>query len=168
MADLQPAFERMICDEGGYVLHTVKSDRGGMTYAGIARNMHPKWGGWSTIDQGGTPPAQLVRDFYKVNFWDDIRGDQINNQAIASDIFNFYVNTGRPAKVLAQLVVGATPDGTFGPLTLQALNEADPDKFVLSYAIAKITRYRDIVMKDRTQQKFLLGWINRTLSGLKS
>ncbi len=168
MAELLPAFERMIRDEGGYVLHTVEHDRGGMTYAGIARNMHPKWAGWATIDQGGTPPAQLVRDFYKLHFWDDIKGDQITNQAVASDIFNFYVNTGRPAKVLAQLVVGATPDGAFGPRTVQMLNDADPEKFVLSYAIAKITRYRDIVTRDRTQMKFILGWLNRTLSGLKS
>lgn len=168
MADLQPAFERMIRDEGGFVLHTVKGDRGGMTYAGIARNMHPKWAGWPIIDQGGTPAAQLARDFYKVHFWDDIKGDQITSQTIASDIFNFYVNTGRPAKVLAQVVVGATPDGAFGPRTVQALNDYDPDRFVLAYAIAKITRYRDIVTRDRTQQKFLLGWINRTLSGLKS
>lgn len=168
MADFKPAFDRMIRDEGGFVLHNVPGDRGGMTYAGIARNMHPKWAGWEQIDATGAAPAQLVHDFYRTNFWNDIKGDEIAEQAIASDIFNFYVNTGRPAKVLAQVVVGATPDGVFGPRTVQALNTADPEKFVLSYALAKIARYRDIVTKDRTQLKFLLGWLNRTLNGLKS
>ena len=168
MADFQPAYERMIRDEGGYVLHNVPGDRGGQTFAGIARNMHPRWPGWAIVDSGGTPSAQVVWDFYKQNFWDDILGDQITHQAVAADIFNFYVNTGRPAKVLAQLVVGATPDGAIGPRTVVALNAADPEKFVLAYAIAKITRYRDIVTRDRSQMKFLLGWINRTLNGLKA
>jgi len=168
MADFSPAFERMIHDEGGFVLHTVPGDRGGQTYAGIARNMHPRWAGWPVIDAGATPAAQLVHDFYRANFWDDIKGDQITHQAVASDIFNFYVNTGRPAKVLAQVVIGVTPDGVFGPRTVDAINVADPEKFVLAYAIAKITRYRDIVQRDRTQGKFLLGWLNRTLNGLKS
>lgn len=168
MADFQPAFERMLIDEGGMVLHNVHGDRGGQTYAGIARNMHPKWPGWAAIDAKGEPSAQLVYDFYRSNFWDDIRGDQIANQAVASDIFNFYVNTGRPAKVLAQVVAGVTPDGVFGPRTVAAINAMDPEKFVLSYALSKITRYRDIVQRDRTQIKFLLGWLNRTLNGLKS
>ena len=168
MADFRPAFERMIRDEGGFVLHTIPGDRGGQTYAGIARNMHPKWPGWAVIDSGGTPAAQLVHDFYRALFWDDIKGDQITDQTVASDIFNFYVNTGRPAKVLAQVVVGATPDGAFGPRTVAAINAFDPDKFILAYALAKITRYRDIVQRDRTQIKFLLGWLNRTLNGLKS
>jgi hypothetical protein len=35
--------------------------------------------------------------------------------------------------------------------------------FVASYALAKIARYRDIVMRDRSQIKFLLGWLNRAL-----
>lgn len=168
MADFQPAFERMIRDEGGFVLHNVPGDRGGQTYAGIARNMHPKWPGWAAIDAKNDPSAQLVYDFYRSNFWDDIRGDQIENQAVASDIFNFYVNTGRPAKVLAQIVAGVTPDGSFGPRTVAAINTLDPEKFVLAYALSKITRYRDIVQRDRTQIKFLLGWLNRTLNGLKS
>lgn len=168
MADFKPAFERMIRDEGGFVLHTVSGDRGGQTYAGIARNMHPAWSGWLHIDAGAIPPTQLIHDFYKTNFWDDIKGDEITSQTIASDIFNFYVNTGRPAKVLAQLVIEATPDGAFGPRTIATLNAADPEKFALSYALAKITRYRDIVQRDRTQIKFLMGWINRTLNGLKS
>ena len=168
MADFEPAFQRVLKDEGGFVLHHVPGDRGQLTYAGIARASWPSWVGWSLIDRGETPPAQVVRDFYKRHFWDDIRGDEITHQAVASDIFNFYVNTGRPAKVLAQLVVGVTPDGAIGPRTVAAINQADPEKFVLAYAIAKITRYRDIVQRDRTQMKFLLGWLNRTLNGLKS
>lgn len=110
MADFNPAYERMIRDEGGYNLHEVEGDTGGQTYAGIARNMHPQWAGWLNIDRKETPPAQLVRDFYRITFWDDMRGDELFSDRIASSIFNFYVNTGRPAKVLAQVVAEVTPD----------------------------------------------------------
>ncbi len=153
----------MILDEGGYKLHTVEGDRGGMTYAGIARNMNPQWPGWAAIDAGGEPAADMVRAFYRANFWQPIQGDAISSQVIACSIFNFHVNTGRPARVLAQVVAGVTPDGSFGPRTVAALNAMDPEKFVMAYALAKIARYRDIVTRDRTQIKFLLGWINRTL-----
>lgn len=167
MADFIPAFEEMIRDEGGYVLHNVAGDRGGMTYAGIARNMNPDWDGWEFIDKKQTAPTNLVRDFYRKRFWDDIKGDHIRNQRVASAIFNFYVNAGKPAKTLAQVVVGVTPDGAFGEKTLAQLNAVDVDKFIMAYALAKIARYRDIVTRNRTQIKFLLGWINRTLAGVK-
>jgi lysozyme family protein len=166
VADFVPAFEAMIKDEGGYVLHNVEGDRGGMTYAGIARNMNPGWSGWGNIDRQEPVPAQLVRDFYRQNYWTPIRGDEINHQAVAQTIFNFHVNAGGVAIKLAQLVVGSTPDGAMGAKTVAALNAMDPGRFVMAYALAKIARYRDIVSKDKTQIKFLLGWINRTLSGV--
>ena len=84
LADFATAFDRMIEDEGGYVLHEVPGDRGGMTYAGIARKMNPNWEGWQHIDYTEIPPTQMVRDFYKVNFWDKIRGDEIESDVIAS------------------------------------------------------------------------------------
>ena len=166
MADFLPAFEAMIQDEGGYVLHDVPGDRGGQTYAGIARNMNPRWPGWALIDRGQDVPAQLVREFYKRNFWDPIQGDRITSQVIAQTIFDFHVNAGAVARKLAQLVVGTTPDGAIGDKTLAALNAYDEDRFVMAYALAKIARYRDIVSRDRSQLKFLLGWINRTLQGV--
>lgn len=167
MAEFLPAFERMIVNEGGYVLHTVKDDRGGMTYAGIARAFHPNWPGWRVIDQGETPPADLVRQFYRSNFWHPLRLDEVEHQDVAGNIFDFGVNAGLgTAAKLAQLVVGATPDGKIGAKTLQALNTIDPDLFVARYALAKIARYRDIVAKNRTQQRFLIGWLNRTLKGM--
>lgn len=166
MADFLPAFEAMIKNEGGYVLETIEGDRGGQTYAGIARNMNPGWAGWALIDNKSPVPAQMVRDFYRLNHWNAIRGDQIDNQAIAQTIFDFHVNGGAVASKLAQLVVGSTPDGMIGDKTIAALNAQDPQRFVMAYALAKIARYRDIVTRDRTQSRFLLGWINRALASV--
>jgi lysozyme family protein len=169
MTNFLPAFEAMIRNEGGYKLHTVAGDTGGMTYAGIARNRWPRWPGWPDIDAGAIPASTMVADFYRENFWDKIRGDNLENQNIARSLFDFAVNAGVGTAVkLAQLVVGQTPDGALGPKTLAAMNAIDPEKFVLAYALAKIARYRDIVTRNRTQQKFLLGWINRALLGVTS
>ena len=167
MADFAQAFEVMIRNEGGYVLHTVAGDRGGMTYAGVARNMNPAWPGWVMIDGGGQPHADMVRGFYRAAYWTPICGDELQHQATAQTVFDFAVNAGvGVATKLAQLVVGATPDGKLGSRSVAALNAYPPERFVLAYALAKMARYRDIVTRDRTQQKFLLGWLNRTLSGV--
>ena len=169
MADFNPAFEKMISDEGGYQLTDIPGDRGGQTYAGIARKPNPDWAGWQFIDRkdfGSATP--LVREFYKLNFWDRVRGDELTNQAIAETIFNFGVNTGTGVAIkLAQLIVGVTPDGAIGPKTIERLNICTTEKFLPAYALAKISRYVQICMKDRSQSKFLLGWCRRTLEGLK-
>ena len=169
MADFNPAFEKMIHDEGGFQLTDIPGDRGGQTYAGIARKPNPDWAGWQFIDRKDFGSAtQLVREFYKVNFWDRIRGDELTNQAIAETIFNFAVNTGvGVASKLAQLIVGVTPDGAIGAKSLERLNICTAEKFLPAYALAKIQRYVDICMKNRDQSKFLLGWVRRSLEGLK-
>lgn len=170
MADFGPAFERMIHDEGGFQLTNISGDRGGQTYAGIARNATPHWAGWNLVDRKefGGQLTSLVREFYRQNYWDRIRGDEFTHQEIAETIFNFGVNTGVGVAVkLAQVIVGAAPDGGIGPKTLELLNKCTPQNFMASYALAKIGRYAAICNKDRNQSKFLLGWINRTLAGLK-
>lgn len=170
MADFEPSFEKMIKNEGGYVLHTVSGDTGGQTYAGIARNFHSSWKGWEIIDRGDMDNdalTEMVREFYKENFWDRVKGDDIKQQGIAETIFDFAVNAGvKTAAKLAQLVVGTTPDGKIGKRSLEQLNASDEETFILKYALAKITRYTEIVKRNPTQRKFLLGWINRTLGAL--
>jgi lysozyme family protein len=170
MADFIPAFEKMLKDEGGYQLTTLAGDTGGMTYAGIARNPNPQWEGWPLVDRKefGGALTTMVRNFYRTHFWDRIRGDEIQNQEIAESIFNFGVNAGvGMAAKLAQLVVGATPDGGIGAKTVELLNKCDGASFKKDYAIAKITRYVEICNRDKVQDRFLRGWINRTLRGLK-
>ena len=170
MAKFDPAFDEMIRNEGGYRLTNVAGDRGGQTYAGIARNFHPGWPGWRYIDDNDLDNrglSKLVGEFYRAQFWSPIGGDKIKSQAVAQAIFDFSVNAGVPVGArLAQRVVGAGPDGRIGPKTLALLNKMNEAEFILKYALAKVTRYAEICNKDRTQTKFLLGWINRTLKGL--
>jgi len=170
MPDFNPAFERMIQNEGGYKLVNIPADRGGQTYAGIARNFHPNWPGWRFIDSNDLQNLELsaqVRSFYRESFWDKISADKINSQMVAETIFDFGVNAGPvTAAKLAQIVIGAVPDGRIGPVTLEKLNAMDEAQFVLKFALAKMARYAEICNKDRSQTKFLLGWLNRTLRGL--
>ena len=170
MAEFINAYENMIRNEGGYVNHKVAGDRGGQTYAGIARAFHPNWRGWQLIDAGDLESDQLitfVMEFYQKNFWDRLQGSAINSQEIAESLFDFAVNTGvRTAVKLAQIVVGANPDGIIGVNTLKKINAADEQLFISKYALAKVARYTNIVKRDRSQNKFLLGWLNRTLRAI--
>ena len=168
MADFGKAFERAIIAEGGYQLHKVAGDTGGLTYAGIARNPNPDWPGWAYIDRRETPPSQLVYEYYRVGWWEPIMGDDIADQSVAYTLYSFATNSSarlRPTTAikLAQLVAGATPDGVFGPKTLAAINAMHPELFVAKYALARLARYEQIVRKNRSQGKFLLGWLGRTL-----
>ena len=164
MADFLTAFEGMIRNEGGYVLHTVKHDKGGQTYAGIARKRWPGWVGWNLIDAGQAPPVDLVQGFYRGNFWQPLRLGQVVDQSVARSLFDFAVNAGvGTAAKLAQIAAGTTPDGSVGPKTLEALNGVNPELFLARFALAKLARYEQIVSRDRSQERFLLGWVRRTL-----
>lgn len=163
MADFDPAYEQVIKAEGGYTLHKVEHDRGGVTYAGITRKSYPNWSGWAYIDRGETPPKPLVRAFYHAQYWLRYRLDEVVNQDVAECIFMAGVNAEAAIRLL-QIVVKTKPDGQIGPNTLAAVNAADPQILLAFFTLAKIDRYRKIANADRSQTKFLLGWINRAFA----
>ena len=170
MSNFEKAFEFMIKNEGGYILHKVKGDRGGQTYAGIARNFWPDWEGWEIIDNGDMENPELtgyVRSFYDANFWKKIKGDYITSSDIAASVFDFAVNAGtKTASKLVQIIVGSTPDGILGKITLGKLNDHDPELFVMAYSLAKLARYKHICRRDPVQKKFLYNWVTRILKGV--
>lgn len=177
MADFATAFAATMKAEGGYV--NDPQDPGGETYRGIARKMNSKWDGWTLIDMAKkekTFPANLdsdqalqekIKTFYEINYWDKVRGDDITNQHIAESIFDFAVNAGTIASAkLAQITVGAEPDGTIGPVTLQKINADDPRAFLALFALHKIARYIHICENREDSKKFFYGWIKRTVEAL--
>lgn len=175
MAEFIKAYQLMIASEGGYVNDT--DDPGGETYKGVARKIYSKWEGWTHIDMMKRQPdfpacldrdpelQQLVANFYEVNFWDRMKGDQIANQEVANSIFDFGVNAGMGTSVaLAQLVVGADHDGVIGPNSLEAINSFNPEHFLAAFTVAKIARYVSIVKKRPTSRKYFYGWVNDALA----
>ena len=110
-----------------------------------------------------------MASFYFTNYFNACGLKHIKSQVVANVVYDFAVNAGvRTAVRLAQQCVGVDADGIVGPATIYALNDFDGDEFIARYSLAKVARYAAIVNRDRSQDKFLLGWLNRTLRDLES
>jgi len=174
MADFTKAFQLVIANEGGY--GNDPDDPGGETYKGVARKIFSKWEGWTKIDilkrQSGFPGnldkdvelQQDVEDFYRINFWNKIKGDDLTHQPVAESIFDFAVNAGVGTSAsLAQMVVDTTADGVIGKESIAKINAFNLEHFLAAFTVAKIARYVSIVKKRPTSRKYFYGWILRAL-----
>lgn len=134
MAKFDPAFNATMGTEGGYA--NDPNDHGGETYAGISRNNFPNWEGWKIIDylkilgkfpaniKANTTLPGMVKDFYRKNFWNVIRGDEIESQDIANQLFDMAVNAGNGAAIkLAEIDLNVPhPDSVLDDETLKLIN----------------------------------------------
>lgn len=168
-------------NEGGYANNP--HDKGGETYAGIARKFWANWAGWKTIDaikaQFGTSASIInkyaksdavlhwqVSSFYKKNFWDVNNLDSVNDQQLANNVYDFGVNsgTGRAAKFLQQAandteMVKLTVDGAIGPQTIKAINGLNTEEVYHNFNARREAFYRSIAKGDQAQ--FLKSWLSR-------
>lgn len=166
MANYKTAIQQTLKWEGGYV--NDPTDRGGMTYAGITRVNHPHWSGWSTIDRhqplakGEKIPSleDEVIAFYKANYWDKIRLDEVCNDKVAGFVFDTYTNSGKKGIKVLQEAIGAVPDGIVGDKTIHLLNQTSLE--ILKKA--RLQFVKNIVKNDPSQSKFFKGWVNRISS----
>ena len=184
MASFDEAYQKTMGAEGRYSNNS--SDRGGETYRGIARRTHPDWPGWLIIDAAKrqpdfpaclerSPALQLrVRTLYRFEYWDKIRGDQIESQIIAEELFDTFVNTGTRAQFLQRtlnllnrnqkLYPDIPVDGIPGPGTLAALaaclKSRSPTLVFNIMNILQGARYIEIMERDRSQEEFI-GWFDR-------
>lgn len=186
MKPLEAALEKVINGyEKGYAL--ISGDSGGETYCGIARNYHPLWPGWSIIDQAKKNKAfpknldsipelpPLVTSFYKSEFWDKFRGDDLP-QDLAVELFDIAVNCNHTVAVgFLQRALNLLNndqahypdiqvDGSFGPQTLSTIGLClKVRSLVLLINLLNILQgkfYVDIMEKKSRNEKFV-GWFNR-------
>ena len=68
---------------------------------------------------------------------------------------------------LAQVAAEIEPaDGIIGSQSLKVINQCNEALFISNYTIAKIARYAYICNRNKSQKRFLLGWINRALGAV--
>jgi lysozyme family protein len=178
------AIGNTIGHEGGYV--NDPTDRGGETYRGISRKSYPSWKGWKVIDnsknalgipQNITSNAELnesVEKFYYVEFIKSINLHLINDGDVVKEVFDSGVNCGK--KTACQWLQEAynlcnqnqnigsdlTVDGNIGPKTAAAINNFPPSRKKVLLGVLNLLqgeRYLNICRNDKTQERFLHGWV---------
>ncbi len=160
MADFEKAIVKTLINEGGVKYTELQDDKGGATKYGICKRANPN-------EDIKNLTETRAREIYRIKYWNPIKGDQIKSQEIAENIFDTCVNMGvKTGSRLVQVVLGIKPvDGIIGEKTLSELNSVAEGEFLPNLTLTKIARYAHICNKDKSQTKFLLGWINRALGG---
>ena len=131
-----------------FALHKNETENG-LTFFGIYECAHPDFKGWDLIKQvlngkslkeasvilyNNSDLVALVYEFYKREFWDKMRLDEVESDLKASEVFIFGVNVDtKPAVRVLQRLLNVTVDGVMGAQTLKALNAYDEDKFNVEF-----------------------------------
>ena len=148
--------ETILHHEGGYVNHP--KDPGGETNLGVTKRVYLEHGGTKDMKD---LTVEDVAPIYKKGYWDKMKGDDLP-LGLDLCVFDFGVNAGpgRAAKYL-QTMIGTTPDGGIGPMTLKAVSE-----YVEKHGLAKaIDNYQEARQayyeKLSTFDTFGRGWTRR-------
>jgi lysozyme family protein len=155
MLDSEGGFQDDINDSGNHL----SDGRRGCTNLGVTQAAWEEYVGHkvSTQDMRNLTPA-VVEPFYRRKYWDACRCNDLPT-GVDYLVFDFAVNSGvgRSAKTL-QSVVGTTPDGAIGPLTLTAVGKYSSEMLINLFSIAKEEYYRSLNNPHYEQ-----GWLNRVL-----
>ena len=152
----QKCLETILHHEGGYVNHP--KDPGGETNLGVTKRVYEEWGGTKDMKD------LLVEDvapIYKKNYWDKLKGDNLPS-GLDLCVFDFGVNAGpgRAAKYF-QSMIGTTPDGGIGPMTLKALDIYSGAHGLVETIEEYQKRRQEYYEKLSTFATFGRGWTRR-------
>lgn len=160
-------------------LHKNETENG-LTFFGIYECAHPDFKGWGLVKQvlkgktlkeasvilyNNSDLVALVYEFYKREFWDKMRLDEVESDLKASEVFIFGVNVDtKPAVRVLQRLLNVTVDGVMGAQTLKALNAYDEGKFNVEFDSYEIAYYASLVSKNPKLKIYANGWKNRALA----
>lgn len=158
------AFKQMLASEGGFTDderdkgNKLPDGRKGSTMLGVTQfNWEQHVGHQVTHDDMRKLTAADVEPLYKKKYWDVVRADELPS-GIDYLVFDLGVNAGPGRSIkLLQTAVGVTPDGGFGPMTMAAVQAADPVKLIEDFSQAKEDFYRSL----DDFKTYGNGWLNR-------
>ena len=154
----QKAVNYVISNEGGYVFD--KNDPGGATKYGISQKCYP------TLNIKALSLEEAKKIYY-CDYWLRGKFEQIPDEKVATQVFDFSVNLGiRAATIVLQRALRAgginvLEDGLIGSQTLSATIFSEPAVLLAAIKSEAAGYYRSIVAQDPEKRRFLDGWLNR-------
>ena len=98
-----------------------------------------------------------VKPLYKKNYWDAVRGDELPT-GLDYAAFDFAINAGPAAsRKMIQRALNVVVDGSIGPNTLKAINEADAKELMQKFSDAKTAFYKSL----SNFNVYGTGWLRR-------
>lgn len=161
MAKFDPALQFTLRNEGGFVSNPL--DRGHATNFGITTQTLSEFlARPATEDDIKNITMEQVRGIYQPRYWNQVAGDKLTYQAVATALFDMAVLQGaRQAVKLAQRIAKVVDDGMMGAKTVSAINALDPLTFITALSLASARFFASIVIRDNVQEVFLDGWLVR-------
>jgi lysozyme family protein len=148
--------KHVLAHEGGFVEHP--NDPGGATNLGVTKDTWERWVGHAvSVDAIKALTVSDVTPVYREKYWDRARCGALP-VGIDYCVFDTAVNSGpgRAVKFL-QEVVGSTPDGVLGPLTLRAVHVMNPRDVIDRYCGLRL----EFLAELPTWPTFGRGWRRR-------
>lgn len=176
MARFEDSIGIVLQHEGGFVNHP--NDPGGVTNFGVSLRFlaeHPEDGDFDGDgDVDGVDIRRMTvadaKRIYRKHFWVPHRYDRINNQAVATKIFDMTVNMGaRRSHILTQTALNTfglnlATDGVLGPRTISAINGIDSAAFLAELRRQCAGFYRRLIEQRPSLKVFERGWMARAAS----
>lgn len=161
MANLDIALQKVLGWEGGFSNNP--HDSGGATFRGVTIGTYMQY----CKLKGKTTPSvedlkkldyRTIRDLADVLYWKKIKGDQIRNQSIANLCFDCVWGSGTGYIKKIQGVLGVSQDGIFGSMTLNAINNWQPQRDLFQ----RLWNRRKIYLEGcKGAVYYLKGWMRR-------
>jgi len=155
MSTFDDAFTALIGNEGGYSNNP--ADPGGETMWGITQRVaraHGYTGAMKDL------PLETAKAIAKAQYWDVYSCDKFDPR-VAFQVFDAAYNGGHPALWL-QKAVGVKMDGIIGPVTIAAVNAANPLEVIMRFISYRLSFFTAL----STWETFGRGWANRIARNL--
>lgn len=141
-------------------------DPGGATQCGVTIGTYRSWCKKAglpvpTVDQLRKIPYAHWLSVFRSLFWDICCADQLKCTPVAWLLVDWVWASGPKVIKDFQRILGVTPDGKIGPVTLAAANKQDGECLFNSLMSARHTYISKCVIRNSRLKKFENGWRRR-------
>jgi lysozyme family protein len=154
--NFRPSLKHVLVHEGGWADHP--KDPGGATMKGVTLAVYQRFFGAAKTknDLRNISDAELEQ-IYRSGYWDKCQCDRLP-AGVDYAVFDAAVNSGpgRGAQWL-QAAVGATPDGSIGPKTLELVSAKEPVQIIQTMCSRRLAFLQGL----STWSTFGRGWQSR-------